>query len=89
MKVNLKKALLDLDGNVIPGSEMGSLVAQALVSGTDGDAVKLYELAMKVKNGEVDLDTSDSELLERCIKESKTLTVLAKGQILLELKKAK
>jgi len=90
MKINFSgKPLNDLDGKEIPGSDMGSIVGQTLVSGTEGDAIKLYELALRIKQGEVTLDTSDAELLERHVRESKTLTILAKGQILLELKKAK
>ncbi len=90
MKLNLKgKLLTDLDGKVLDGSDMSMLVGQALVSGTEGDAIKQYELALKLRTGEVDLDTSDTELVERVVRESKTLTILAKGQILLELKKGK
>jgi hypothetical protein len=90
MKLNLKgKLLLDLDGRPLEGTDMSMLVGQALVSGTEGDAVKQYELALRLRAGEVDLDTSDAELVERLVRDSNTLTVLAKGQILLELKKAK
>ena len=87
MKLNLKgKLLKDLDGNALDGSDMSMLVGQALVGGTEGDAVKQYELALKIRAGEADLDTSDAELVEKAVKESKALTVLAKGQILLTLK---
>jgi hypothetical protein len=87
MKLNLKgKLLMDLDGNPLDGSDMSLLVGQALVGGTEGDAVKQYELALKIRAGEADLDTSDAELVEKAVKESKALTVLAKGQILLALK---
>ena len=89
MKLNLKGHLLkDLDGNPLEGSDMSILIGQALVGGTEGDAVKQYELALKIRAGEVELDTSDAELVEKSVKGSKTLTVLAKGQILLALKKA-
>ncbi len=101
MKINLKaKYLKGLDGeqlkaidekgNIIDEKDMARVVSSSMVmspSASD-DPIKVYELALKIDKGPVELDTSDFELVQKIIKENQRLSVLAKGQILLELKKA-
>jgi len=91
MKILLKgKEIKDLDGRPFdPPVGMAEVVSTSLVKRTDGDSIKLYEMALRLRAGEVDLDSSDLELLESTVKSDQTLTALAKGQILLEIKRQK
>ena len=91
MKILLKgKEIKDLDGQSFdPSVDMAEVVSTSLVKRTDGDSIKLYEMALRLRAGEVDLDSSDLELLESTVKSDQTLTALAKGQILLEIKRQK
>ena len=84
----MNKKLIDLNGEEIPNLNMGDIVALILVSGEEStDIVKLYELALRIKKEVVTLDTTDWELIQNKIKDNKQYTVLAKAQILLEIKK--
>ena len=82
-------ALKDLEGNPFPDSPlMKDLIASCLANKSDGaDPVKLYELALRIKQGQFELDTSDLDLVLEALRNTSSLTALAKGQILLELKK--
>jgi hypothetical protein len=82
-KINLNKAIRDLDGKDIEGSNLGKLVAQMLASATKGDALKFMSWALKLHAGEsLELDPSDVETLKNFIKEHDQLTILSKAQIL-------
>ena len=82
-KINLNKAITDLDGNPIEGSNLGKLVAQMLVTSSKGDALKYMAWALKLHAGEeVELDPSDKETLKNFIKDHDQLTVLSKAQML-------
>jgi uncharacterized protein YecA (UPF0149 family) len=82
-KINLNKAITDLDGKDIEGSNLGKLVAQMLASATKGDALKFMSWALKLHAGEsLELDPSDVETLKNFIKDHDQLTILSKAQIL-------
>lgn len=82
-KIDLNKAITDLDGNAIEGSNLGKLVAQMLVTSSKGDALKYMAWALKLHAGEVlELDPSDKENLKNFIKDHEQLTVLSKAQML-------
>lgn len=82
-KINLNKAIKDLDGNDIEGSNLGKLVAQMLVTSSKGDALKFMAWALKLHAGEtLELDPSDKETLKNFIKEHDQLTILSKAQML-------
>jgi len=82
-KINLNKAITDLDGNAIEGSNLGKLVAQMLVTSSKGDALKYMAWALKLHAGEeLELDPSDKETLKNFIKDHDQLTVLSKAQML-------
>jgi len=82
-KLNFDFNLKDLQGNEITEAKANHILANLLVSQTKGDAIKLYTWGLELyKTGELNLDKSDAQVLENIIKESETLTVLAKGQIL-------
>ena len=83
MKLNFNFNLLDLDSKEIEGANSGKLLASSLVNQSKGDAIKFWELSLKLNNGEVvDLDTSDQNLLKTFIKDSESITILGKGQLL-------
>ena len=88
MKIDLNFNLVDLNGAEVPNTNAGKLVAQTLVQQTKGDALKFWDWAVALNKGEVlDLDTSDQETFKSFIKESETITIFAKAQILPKLKK--
>jgi hypothetical protein len=83
MKINMNTAILGLDGKEIPESNIGKLIAQVLVQGSKGDALKFWHWAQKMYSGEeLDLDPTDTEILKNAIKENESLTILAKAQAL-------
>jgi hypothetical protein len=83
MKVDMNKAILGLDGKELPDSNIGQLIAQILVQGSKGDALKFWHWAQKLYKGEeLDLDPTDTETLKNAIKENDSLTILSKAQAL-------
>ena len=83
MKLNFNVDLNGLNGEKIPNSNVGKLVANLLAQDTKGDALKKWDWAVKCNAGkELDLDPSDTQLLKTFIEQSEHLTVLAKAQIL-------
>jgi hypothetical protein len=88
MKIDLNFNLADLDGNAIDNTNAGKLVAQTLVQQTKGDALKFWDWAVALNKGEtLDLDSSDQETFKNFVKDSEAITIFAKAQILLKLKK--
>ena len=88
MKIDLNFNLVDLDGKAIQNTNAGKLVAQTLVQQTKGDALKFWDWAVALNKGEVlDLDSSDQETFKNFVKDSEAITIFAKAQILLKLKK--
>ena len=88
MKIDLNCNLLDLEGQEVENTNAGKLVAQTLVQGTKGDALKFWDWAVALNKGEVlDLDSSDQETFKNFVKESEVITIFAKAQILQKLKK--
>jgi hypothetical protein len=83
MKINMNVPILGLDGQDLPESNIGKLIAQVLVQSSKGDAVKLWFWAQKLFTGEeLELDPTDVEILRNFIKDSESLTILAKAQAL-------
>lgn len=88
MKLDFNFNLKDLNGEEIQDANAGKLLANSLINQSKGDAIKFWEWALALNKGEViDLDTSDQGVLKSFIKDSESLTVLAKGQLLLVMKK--
>ena len=88
MKIDLNCNLLDLEGQEVENTNAGKLVAQTLVQGTKGDALKFWDWAVALNKGEVlDLDSSDQETFKNFVKDSEVITIFAKAQILQKLKK--
>jgi len=84
MNLNFNIAITDLDGKDIPESNLGKTIAQTLAFARDGDALKLFDYALKLQKGEViSPDTSDSVMLKERIRGADSLTNLVKAQALL------
>lgn len=87
MKLDLNFELTDLAGQPIKDANAGKIVANALSQDSTGDALKFWDWATKLYNGKVlDLDASDIETFKNFIKNSQSLTILLKGQVLLKIK---
>jgi hypothetical protein len=83
MKLDFNFSLVDLDGKELRDANAGKVLANALIQQTKGDSVKIWELALALNKGEiVDLDSSDQELVKTFIRDTETLNVIAKGQLL-------
>ena len=77
MKIDLNKSLIDLEGKEIADSNMGKIVAQTLITGSKGDALKFWDWANKLYKGEVlDLDKSDQEVFKNFIKENEEWSLM-------------
>ena len=84
MKLDFNKQLVDLDGKTIDNTNLGKVLAQQLVQSNKGDALKFWELALKLQKGEIiDLDTADQTLIKEFIKSTDTLSNMGKAQLLL------
>lgn len=78
--------LKDLEGNDIPQSNMGKILANTLVTNSSGDALKFWDWALKLHNGApLSLDTSDKNTLKAFIEKNESLTILSKAQLLILL----
>ena len=83
MIVDLNKSLVDLDEKVIEGAEMNKILANALQNSRNGDALKLWDWAVKLHSGKtLDLDPSDFNTLKKFIEDEQTFPVLTKAQML-------
>jgi hypothetical protein len=81
MKINMNVPILGLDGQEVPDSNIGKLVAQMLVNSSRGDVLKYWHWAQNLYAGkELDLDPSDSETLKAFIKDHEQMTILLKAQ---------
>jgi hypothetical protein len=87
MKLDLNFDLKNLEGNAIPNSNCGKIVANALSQEAKGDALKYWDWATKLYNGKViELDNSDQGTFKEYIKSSQSLSILLKAQVLLLFK---
>lgn len=87
MKLNFNVSFKDLLGQsiIIEGepANIGKMLGQALASSNEGDALKMFDWAMKLYAGtELDLDRSDYDKMKSFINVSKVLSNLQKGQML-------
>lgn len=88
MKLNFNKSLVGLDGVEIADSNMGKILAGHLAQSNKGDALKFWEIALKLQKGEeIDLDTSDQNTIKEFIKNAETLPNITKAQLLIVFNK--
>ena len=84
MTLNVNFEIFDLSDKAVP-DKANKYIADMLVS-HKGDALKLYELALKIsKNDSIEIDMSDLKLIEQVIKENQQYNNLVKGSILKEI----
>lgn len=82
-KVNLDFSITDLDGNELPNSHAGKILANNLIGQTKGDAVKYWGWALKLNSKEeLELDESDYSNLKEYIKSNEGLPIITKAQLL-------
>lgn len=90
--LDFNQPLTGLDGAAVKDEKgqsltVGKLLAGTLVSANKGDALKFFGWAQKMYNGEaLELDKSDETTLKDFIKNSESITILAKAQALLVFK---
>jgi hypothetical protein len=90
MKLNLNVAIKDLNDEAIPETNLGKFIASQLSQSNKGDALKLFEWALKLNKGEeIDIDSSDQELLKGFVNTSETMTNIVKYRFLECLKDKK
>ena len=90
MVINLNQSLVDMEGTPIPDAEMNKILANALQNSRTGDALKLWNWAVKLYNNEeLDLDPSDFSTIRAFVEAEQTFPVLTKAQILTALDASK
>lgn len=83
-EINLNFELNDLDGKPLVGNaNAGQLVANILVSGAEGEAIKYYDWAITL-NGKkpISVDNTDFNKIKNFVNGSNKIVLLAKAQIL-------
>lgn len=86
--LDFNQELKGLDGQAIKDEKnesitLGKMLSGQLAFGSKGDALKLFNWAQKMYNGEaLDLDKSDEGVLKEFIKSNEQLTIIAKAQLL-------
>lgn len=79
--IRLNRNIIDLNNR--PIGLMAHILALGLVSVSTGDAVKLYDWALKLrKDGELQLGDEDLDEIRSIVFNHTTMTVLSKAQIL-------
>lgn len=85
--LDFNKPIKGLDGNSVKDSNgeliLGKLLSEQLAFSNKGDALKLFNWAQKIYNGEsLDIDKSDEATLKEFIKNNENFTILVKAQLL-------
>lgn len=82
IKVDLSAPLEGLDGTVLSDTQ-AKVLANSLVSGPEGDAIKCYDWGVSLyKTGTIEVDSADLETLKGLVRANQRLANLAKGPIL-------
>jgi hypothetical protein len=88
MQVNLNIPVKNIDGTVIEGQTVGQILANALVTQSKGDVLKIYGWGINLAANEpLELDESDKQLFKTMVTDLETVTILLKGPVLQELLK--
>lgn len=86
--LDFNQTLKGLDGQEVKDEKseaitLGKMLAGQLAFSNKGDALKLFNWAQKMYNGEpLELDKSDEATLKTFVKDNEQLTILAKAQLL-------
>lgn len=81
-KYNFGIEIKGLDGVKFENTHLGKVIAEAIISTSKGDAIKVYRIATELYAGEVELDDSDKKMLSEMIESSDKMTLLVKAQAL-------
>ena len=88
-KINLDFPLKTLSGQDITGTTAGQVLANAISQSNKGQAIKLWDWALKAHNGQMlELDKADTDLLKSIVESNEVLSILSKAQILNAIKSA-
>lgn len=83
MKINLAFNFTNLLGKEISGESAGKILAAYLSTTNKGNSIKLWDWALKLYNDkDLEIDSTDADVLIGLIENAENLTVLAKAQIL-------
>lgn len=88
MKINFATPFLDLEDNEVVENgatlTLNKVIAPVMASQNEGvDVMKFYDWSRGIyKGGVIELDRTDLEIIKNFIKDSKQLSVLAKGRLL-------
>jgi hypothetical protein len=88
MIFNFNVAIFDLNKQPLKDDQqndvtINKIIAGLLVNQSKGNALKFYDWAQKLHNGQnLDIDKSDNKILSEFIETNEQLTILAKAQIL-------
>jgi hypothetical protein len=88
MIFNFNVAIFDLNTQPLKDDQqndvtINKIIAGLLVNQSKGNALKFYDWAQKLHNGQnLDIDKSDVKILSEFIETNEQLTILAKAQIL-------
>ena len=87
MKINFKEvAILNLNSEPFKDVKVNELVSSSILK-QKGDPIMIYELAKKVWAGEeIEINTTEKDIIEKAVKEDEQLFNIAKAQILLAIK---
>lgn len=92
MLLDMNFKFKDLSGTDIGDTTLSKMLAEVLAGQkTDGiSPVKAYDWAVKFHNdGKIDIDATDSELLEKVVASCEALTNIGKAQMINAIKEAR
>ena len=91
MKIKTSQALKDLAGKDLKGSDgkaiaLGPIISNILLTAKTGGKMKLYELAKNFyAEKDIDLDTTDLNMIKEAVEQTGEYNNLVTGQILIVL----
>lgn len=79
--INLNFPINDLEGKELANA--GKIIGGNLVAITEGEALKFYDWAVKLHNGEsIKVDNADYKKIYEFVENSKGLPILTKAQVM-------
>lgn len=91
IEINLSSHALDINGNVLNKDiTMGESLANVLVGGTKGEALKFYDWAISLaKTGKITVDEHDFKKIKLFVEESENIFIILKAQLIRKLDECK
>lgn len=86
IEINLNVKTVDLNNKPLGNQTMGESLANILVGGVKGEALKFYDWAVALnKNEKISVDESDFKKIYLFVEESDVISILLKAQLLRQL----